>query len=330
MGEIIEGLGDQERRRVKELLEAGHFFWIDVASEGLAPEVLAEELRIDHRALEALLDFDPDAPPSRRFHIDGKHVAFAMSCYVETPEAESSGLPLLEGRESELVDVRVLVTGGYLLTIHEEPISLPDLLQIQEPGGRSEQYMVYAVLDAMVATAYDALNQAELVLEEMLVSAAALRDARLRMTTLRQLSARLSQMRRTLGPQQGLFQRVSEEIGRIEGLEPDSEQYFDRIRNQLGRLINSLDSAANTMAQLIDLRLNSTMYRLTVVATIFLPLTFIVGFFGMNFGWMTDRIDTFATFILLGIVLPLLLAAGTWIVVQLRGRPISDPRRSPS
>ena len=322
MGEIIEGFGEQQRRRVKELLETGHYFWIDIVSDAAAPEVVGQELGIGDRSLEALLDFDSDAAPSRRFHIDGKHVAFAMSCYVETPEAESTGLPLLEGRESELVDVRVLVAGDYLLTIHEEPISLPQLLQIQEPAGRSEQYMVYAVLDAMVATAYDALNQAELVLEEMLVSAAALRDARLRMTTLRQFSARLSQMRRTLGPQRGLFERISEEIGRIEGLEPDSEQYFDRIRNQLGRLVDSLDSAATTMAQLIDLRLNSTMYRLTIVATIFLPLTFIVGFFGMNFGWMTDRIDTFATFVLFGIVLPLLLATGTWLVVQLRERPV--------
>jgi len=172
MGEIIEGLGDQQRRRAKELLEGGHYFWIDVVSDGEAPEVLAKELRIDDRALKALLDFDPDAPPSRRFHIDGKHVAFAMSCYVETPEGESTGLPLLEGHERELVDVRVLVTAGYLLTIHEQPISLPDLLQIQEPGGRSEQYMVYAVLDAMVATAYDALSQAEIVLEECRVPAA--------------------------------------------------------------------------------------------------------------------------------------------------------------
>ena len=137
MGEIIEGLGDQQRRRVKELLEGGHYFWIDVVSDGVAPEVLAEELRIDDQALEALLDFDPDAPPSRRFHIDGKHVAFAMSCYVETPEGESTGLPLLEGHERELVDVRVLVTAGYLLTIHEQPISLPDLLQIQEPGAEA-------------------------------------------------------------------------------------------------------------------------------------------------------------------------------------------------
>ena len=48
------------------------------------------------------------------------------------------------------------------------------------------------------------------------------------------------------------------------------------------------------MAKLIDLRLNETIYWLTVVATIFLPLTFVTGFFGMNFGWMVDRIDTFS------------------------------------
>ena len=51
------------------------------------------------------------------------------------------------------------------------------------------------------------------------------------------------------------------------------------------------------MAKLIDLRLNETIYWLTVVATIFLPLTFMTGFFGMNFGWMVGEIDTAAAFL---------------------------------
>ena len=46
------------------------------------------------------------------------------------------------------------------------------------------------------------------------------------------------------------------------------------------------------MAKVIDLRMNETIYWLTVVATIFLPLTFLTGFFGMNFGWMIGEIDT--------------------------------------
>ena len=61
-------------------------------------------------------------------------------------------------------------------------------------------------------------------------------------------------------------------------------------------MVDGIDAASDSMAKLIDLRLNETMYWLTVVATIFLPLTFMTGFFGMNFGWMVDRIDTPAAF----------------------------------
>jgi Mg2+ and Co2+ transporter CorA len=56
--------------------------------------------------------------------------------------------------------------------------------------------------------------------------------------------------------------------------------------------------------------------RLTLVATIFLPLTLGTSFFGMNFAWMTDRIDTAATFVALGVVLPVVLTAATLILVR--------------
>jgi magnesium transporter len=51
----------------------------------------------------------------------------------------------------------------------------------------------------------------------------------------------------------------------------------------------------------ISVAQNETTKRLTVVATIFLPLSFIVGFFGMNFGWMVDHITSAWTFAVLGI-----------------------------
>ena len=44
---------------------------------------------------------------------------------------------------------------------------------------------------------------------------------------------------------------------------------------------------------------------MSVVATIFVPLTFITGFFGMNFGWMVDRVDGPAAFLLLGLLVPI-------------------------
>jgi Mg2+ and Co2+ transporter CorA len=56
--------------------------------------------------------------------------------------------------------------------------------------------------------------------------------------------------------------------------------------------------------------------RLTLVATIFLPLTLGTSFFGMNFGWMTDRIGTAAAFVALGVVFPVVLTVTTLILVR--------------
>jgi magnesium transporter len=50
----------------------------------------------------------------------------------------------------------------------------------------------------------------------------------------------------------------------------------------------------------LGVRQNDAMKTLTIIATIFLPLSFITGFFGMNFGWMTGHIDSFWDFVVLG------------------------------
>lgn len=178
----------------------------------------------------------------------------------------------------------------------------------------------------MIATGFDALDEAEVGLEGLQLMSTDLRTARIRMATLRAINARLAGMRRRIGPQRGIFERISEEVSQVRGLEADSERYFERIYDQLNRLTDAIDGASDSMAKLIDLRLNETMYWLTVVATIFLPLTFVTGFFGMNFAWLVTRIDTPLAFLALGVGAPALLGALTWALVHRRGSPVQqDP-----
>ncbi|WP_395292919.1 magnesium and cobalt transport protein CorA [Kitasatospora hibisci] len=70
----------------------------------------------------------------------------------------------------------------------------------------------------------------------------------------------------------------------------------------------------------INLRQSATMERLTIVATVFLPLSFVVGFFGQNFAWLVGHIGGFAQFLVLsvcGLVLPCVLLT-VWLRRQRR------------
>lgn len=56
--------------------------------------------------------------------------------------------------------------------------------------------------------------------------------------------------------------------------------------------------------------------RLTLVATIFLPLTLATGFFGMNFQWMIDRLGSVQAFVAFGLVVPGLLTVATLVFIR--------------
>src|SRR5262249_7174146 len=150
----------RERERIAALRSGGRFFWMDISLRETTADELATALDIPRPVLDPLIDFSEKTPPSRKFHTDGQHVVFAFSCFLESAHPHDEAEQPLRRME-----VQVLVTGDYILTAHEPRISLPDVLSPSMAEARSEQYIVYAILDSMVSTGFDALNEAELTLE---------------------------------------------------------------------------------------------------------------------------------------------------------------------
>jgi magnesium transporter len=309
--EILYGLRGAQRERVAALRQDERFFWVDVSLSETSLDDLVKALDISERASQALASYAEPDGPSREFSSDGHRLVFTTSCYIARSEGSSGP------QRMRSLDVQVVVSGEYLLTVHEERVSLPDVLAPDIAEGRTKQYVVYSVLDAMVGTGFAELNQVELMLDELMVSATDV-SARVRMATLQGMVSGLARMRRRAGPQPGLFERIGIEVERLPGLQADEERYFDRLAGETNRLLDAIDATGGSMANVIDLRLNEMSYWLTVVATIFLPLTFITGFFGMNFEWMIGQVDTALAFWLLGVGTTLGGALIAWRTVMRR------------
>ena len=71
--------------------------------------------------------------------------------------------------------------------------------------------------------------------------------------------------------------------------------FFSDVNDHLAYVAQTIDSCRETLSALMDLyvsnnslRMNDIMTRLTVVSTIFIPLTFLAGVWGMNFRWMPE------------------------------------------
>jgi magnesium transporter len=107
------------------------------------------------------------------------------------------------------------------------------------------------------------------------------------------------------------------ERGALTQVSPGLHPYFRDVRDHL-RLVNEevtaqrdlLTTCLEANMAVISVRQNDSTRQLTLLATVFLPLTFVTGFFGQNFGWLVSHIDTEAAFLLFGVgalVLPCLV-----------------------
>ena len=106
---------------------------------------------------------------------------------------------------------------------------------------------------------------------------------------------------RLLDDDEPLADMLGDEARRLLRPARGSFQYAADVADRLYAALGDVLAEQNALAS----------QRLTLVSTVFLPLTVTTGFFGMNFGWLTDHIGTPAAFVMFGVVVPVLFVLGS-------------------
>jgi magnesium transporter len=231
-----------------------------------------------------------------------------------------------------LVEVHCFYTENYLVTVHRD--ASPELTslarRLQQSAEADHVMLVYRVVDTLIDGYFPVLGDLDDRIDE-------LEDAILQRPTDQQLGQLfdmkrwLIALRKVVAPQRDMFATLLSGADALPGMTPDAERYFRALYDHLIRISDLVDSYRDLMSSVLDThlstvsnRLNVVVKQLTIIATIFLPLSFLTGFFGQNFGWMVTRLTGLPVFLGAGIALQVGVAAGLIIVFRRRGWLASD------
>jgi magnesium transporter len=306
------------QKEVEKLLAASEPFWLDLRMKGEdTPEfaLLRDAFQFHPLALEDAAQF------GQRSKLDSyDDFAFLV---VFGP-----------GHSDHLVEVHCFCVQNYLVTVHRRASPSIDevrrRMQISSAPLASQVMVLYRVVDMLVDGYFPVLAELDDQIDD-------LEDEILQAPTDEQLG-RLFDMKRSLivlrkvvTPERDLFATLVSSSEVIPGMTPDYERYFRDVYDHLIRVSDLVDSyrdllsgALDTHLSTVSNRLNVVMKQLTIIATIFLPLSFLTGFFGQNFGWMIARITSLPAFWVIGIGAQVVVATALLIMFRRRGWLSSD------
>jgi magnesium transporter len=133
-------------------------------------------------------------------------------------------------------------------------------------------------------------------------------------------------MRKMVTPQRDMVSTMMAQVVTIPGMTAESERYVRDLYDHLIRISDMVDSYRDLLSGSLDAymsmvsnRLNDVMKQLTIIATVFLPLSFLTGFFGQNLGWMANRIGSLTAFLVFGIGIEVLAVIALFVMFRRRG-----------
>jgi len=291
----VQVLDSVDEARIAELRRAGEFFWLDLVAP--RPEEVKDAGRIfgwHELAIEDTLHF------GQRPKLD-EYGSYVLLVFFGAHYVDHETLP---------VEVHVYISGESIVTVRPGSCTHLDdaKKRLETHNVDAEEYIVYRVLDALTDSFFPMVERIDDRIEEMEDEALSEPGAD-RLAEVFELKRELADIRRIVLPQRDLLASGGDLIQRLPGLSGDmAHDYFRDVYDHLVRISEQVDAERDGLTGVLEvwvsmrsLRMDELTTRLTVVATIFLPLTFLTGFFGQNFGWMVDHIRSPGMFWGLGV-----------------------------
>ncbi|MDQ3878271.1 MAG: magnesium/cobalt transporter CorA [Actinomycetota bacterium] len=285
-----------DRGSMEALLDAGTFFWADVQSpdEG------------DFDVLRNVFNFHPLAvEDSEHFGQRAKIDDYDDFVFLVVYGASSTN------DDDQVVEVHCFYSERFLITVHRD--DCPAFAEIRRRYAQraapthKPSLLLYEVVDGLIDSFFPLLasldDRIDALEDEIFADA---NDQQLQ--EIFDLKRLLVGMRKAIAPQRDSFASFVGRVGDLSGLSREDERYFRDIYDHVIRISEQIDSYRDLLTGAMDVylstvsnRLNTVMKQLTVIATVFLPLGWLTGFFGQNFGWLVERIGSWETFVLLGL-----------------------------
>src|SRR3954470_10112862 len=287
----VHVMTEVDPERIARLRAEDHFFWVDLlAPDADAVHQLGAALDLHPVALEDTLEMGqrPKLEPYQG------HVLLVF--YTARQPAE----PL---------EVHIYISGEFIATVHRDPCSALENLHaaLAEEPTHDEEMLVYRVLDGLTDAYYPVIAGLETRIDALEV-AILTRPRREHLTESYRLKQDVRELHRLTAAQHEQFKTAHEFILGLEGLTKGSRPYLRDIGDHLAQITSEFQRQLDDLLALTQTyfnansdRLNAVATRITIGGTIFVLYTVVTGFFGQNFGWLVDNIDTRRDFLLYGV-----------------------------
>jgi len=259
----------------------GKVRWIDIKEQSeVEMAVLSERFRFHPLTLEDCLHFD-QRPKVEEYEDYLFVVLHAFACSDEKAcDIEPKEVHLFLGREN------------YLITVHTSDVAAIDAMWKRAAGdgalaARGADFLLYLVSDAIVDGNFPLLDLITERLEAIEDSVLERHDPA-DLARIFELKRTLVLMRKVLSPERDVFALLSKRTD--PRISEKTALYFRDVYDHLVRIYEAIDTARDLLGNALDAylsmassRTNEIVKRLTLLSAVFLPLTFVTGFFGQNF-----------------------------------------------